>query len=380
MNVHAPCAGKITAITRVATAHHPNVPAVEIETAGMSAPAIPVTATPPATQQLTTAQLADIADRAGIVFGSRPATALGDRLRRAQSLKTRDLIISGLPDEPLVNAGPELLRRNLESTVTAGLLVRDTMHADRAWIAVDRRDRDLLTRCRQAVNGTPLRVAALPDKYPQAAPVLLAWAITGKQTPIGRQPHDIGCFVLEVEPLLALAEATRSGRPMVARTVNVVGPTVARPSLYNIPMGTSFADVLRHVGLARSVAQVIEGGPLTGSAVESLDAVVTKQTTAILVLNHEHDRLPAPGPCIRCGFCHDTCPVGLDPLALLDAAERRDLARARTLHPTACLACGLCSYVCPAELPLAQAASRLQTIATHNHQPSGSGSTDVRRT
>ena len=131
---------------------------------------------------------------------------------------------------------------------------------------------------------------------------------------------------------------------MIDRVVNVTGPAVARPGLYRIPIGMKVAEVLRHVGLSRSVAQVIEGGPLTGTALETTEAVVTRQTSALLILDHEHEHVPAPGPCIRCGSCQDGCPVGLDPQALLDAAERGDKNTARSLHPGACLACGLCSY------------------------------------
>jgi len=194
----------------------------------------------------------------------------------------------------------------------------------------------------------------------RAAPALLAWAITGRETPIGRGPEDVHCLVVEVEALLALADALATGRPMVERMVNVAGPAVAKPGLYRVAVGTKVAEVLRQVGLARSVAQVIEGGPLTGTALETTEAVVTRQTAALLVVDYQHERVPAPGPCIRCGWCQDGCPVGLDPQALLDAVERGDTAAAGWLHPAACLGCGLCSYVCPAELPLAQAATRLK--------------------
>ena len=61
---------------------------------------------------------------------------------------------------------------------------------------------------------------------------------------------------------------------------------------------------------------------MRGKAIESLDTVVTKQTSAILFLDRQSDRVPNPGPCINCGWCQDDCPVGLDPQLLLEAAER----------------------------------------------------------
>jgi electron transport complex protein RnfC len=312
------------------------------------------------------AQLADIADRAGITDFRRPASGLGDQLRRAAASGVRDIIINGLPHEPLVTAGRELLRQHVGTVLATAMRLRDALHVERLWIAVDKSDRNLLNHCRQAAHGHAVQIAAVANKYPQAAPVLLVWAVTRRQTPIGRLPEENGALVLEVEPLLALADAARIGRPLTHRVVNVVGPAVARPGPYRVPVGTSFADVLRHVGLARSVARIIAGGPLTGTAIETPDAVVTKQTAAVLVMDHEHERAPVPGPCIRCGWCQDVCPVGLDPQMLLNAAERDDIGVALSLQPGACLACGLCSYVCPAELPLSQAAIRWKGLATQD--------------
>ncbi|HSW46992.1 MAG TPA: RnfABCDGE type electron transport complex subunit C [Phycisphaerae bacterium] len=362
--VHAPAAGRVMRISHVVTSYYVDAPAIEIEIkeTGADHPSWRETGHPLPND---INGWADAAERAGIVSGRPGPVGLGTQLRQATNHGPSDVIINGLPSEPLVISPSELLRRHTD--VVAGIVasLRKSLKASQAWIAVDRGDRDLLNRCRQTVRGKNIRVSALRNKYPQAAPVLLTWAVTGKEIPIGRQPEDIGCLVLEVEALLALAEAVRSGRPMIDRVVNVTGPAVARPGLYRIPVGTRMADVLRHVGLSRTVVQVIDGGPLTGRSLETLDAVVTKRTSAILVLSHEHDHVPTPGPCIRCGFCQDSCPVSLDPLALLNAAECGDDAATRALHPGACLACGLCSYVCPAELPLARAATRLKQRAIH---------------
>ncbi len=376
MDIHSPVAGQVIRRVRAVTAQHVDVPAIEIRAhdgaeAGTSEPAIASDrlaaardgTSPRETGSHDAESLARAADGAGIVNCRRPAVALGDELRAAARSGIVDVIVNGMPQEPLVVSGSELLRRDAEEVVRASLLLCEALRARHVWLAVDEGDRDLTARCRDASRRTPARVVALPSKYPQAAPVLLAWAITGRETPVGRRPEDVHCLVIEVEALRALAEAAATGRPMVERLVNVAGPAVARPGLYRVAVGTKVAEVLRQVGLARSVAQVVEGGPLTGTALETTEAVVTRQTAALLVVDHEHERVPAPGPCIRCGWCQDGCPVGLDPQALLDAVERGDKAAAGWLHPGACLGCGLCSYVCPAELPLAQAATRLKFMA-----------------
>ena len=91
--------------------------------------------------------------------------------------------------------------------------------------------------------------------------------------------------------------------------------------------------------------------------------MVTKQTSAIVLHDRDQVRSARPGPCLRCGWCQEDCPVGVDPQALLEIMERGALAEASRLYPQACIECGLCSYVCPAELPLAEAAAHLKRLA-----------------
>ena len=57
--------------------------------------------------------------------------------------------------------------------------------------------------------------------------------------------------------------------------------------------------------------------------------------------------------------------MGLDPRALLHAAERRQLERAAAMHVRACIGCGVCSYVCPARLPIAASIRAIQREAEH---------------
>jgi electron transport complex protein RnfC len=191
---------------------------------------------------------------------------------------------------------------------------------------------------------------------------LLTWAVTGREVPYGHTPEDVGVLVVELPTLAALAAMAEQSAPMTHRVVTVTGPSARRPGHYRIPVGTAFADIIRHVGAQRPIARVVDGGPLTGQSVESLDAVLTKQTRAILLLDRDSDRIPSPGPCVRCGWCQEDCPVGLDPQALLDRMERDRLTEAAGLYPHACTECGVCSYVCPAELPLAEAVGRLKQL------------------
>ena len=362
LNVHAPRAGRITAITRVDTAQATDVPAVEIGQAesctGNEGDESPSVAAPGS--RFNAAELAELADNAGILNPGSPARPLGNELRDAAAAGVTDIIINAMPAEPMLTADARMLEEELDAVITAGIWLREAMNARHIWLALDRDDVQLGTRCQSAAHRTPLRAITLDNKYPQARPVLLAKTILGRETPHGHSTLAVGVLVQEVSVLFALTAAVLHAKPVIDRVVSVTGPAAERPGNYRVPIGTSFADLLGGVGLRRPVVQIIDGGPMTGRTIESLDAVVSKQTSAVLLLDRDAVHIPNPGPCILCGWCQDDCPVGLDPRRLLEIAERQTWSDARRHYPDACVECGLCSYVCPAELPLAEAATGLR--------------------
>jgi len=362
LNVHAPFAGKVTGVCKVDTASAFEVPAVRIETSGQGNFEAGDGDGSRSLEGLDIEGLVEVAEAAGLTDFGRPALGLADKLARAGSAQVSDIIINAIPAERMLSAKKLILAEYFEDILTAAGWLHGALGAGRIWLAVDRADRELVNRCRSGAGGKAVRVIDLPNKYPQGSPILLTKVIAGHEVPYGGSTLDVGVLVLELELLAGLVGAVRGSGPMVDRLVTVAGPAAKNPGNYRIPVGTRYADVLECVSLADSVVRIVEGGLMTGRVIGSLDAVVTKQTSAIILLGHDTDRIPNPGPCIHCGWCQEDCPVGLDPQALLDVLERDRRARAGELYPHACIDCGLCSYVCPAELPLAEAVMKLKEL------------------
>jgi len=67
-----------------------------------------------------------------------------------------------------------------------------------------------------------------------------------------------------------------------------------------------------------------------------------------------------PGPCIRCGWCVEDCPVGLNPTLLAGLAESGRWLDGFKHHAETCIECNICSYVCPSRLPLLEQIQRLK--------------------
>ena len=91
-----------------------------------------------------------------------------------------------------------------------------------------------------------------------------------------------------------------------------------------------------------------------GLPLPTLDCVVTKGFSGLLVLDKEYTKKQKETNCIRCGKCAEVCPMGLMPMMISASALHEDFDRAEANHAMDCMSCGCCSYICPAKKPIAQ--------------------------
>jgi electron transport complex protein RnfC len=165
--------------------------------------------------------------------------------------------------------------------------------------------------------------------------------------------------VNNVGTLAALGRLLPAGRGLTERVVTITGPAVARPGDYIVPLGTPLSFILDYAGAPDAQAkEVILGGPMMGQAAASLDVPITKGISGVVVMRAEEDAARTSRkiyPCIKCGECVESCPMGLNPsiLGMLAAKREYDLMGER-YHLGECFECGCCSYVCPSNIPLVQ--------------------------
>jgi len=101
-------------------------------------------------------------------------------------------------------------------------------------------------------------------------------------------------------------------------------------------------------GYSEEPGKLVSGGTMTGICAPSEGVSAVKATSGIVVLNQKESDLPDENPCLRCGRCVDTCPIGLNPYRLKDLCEAHKFAEAKEEHLMDCILCGSCSYICPA--------------------------------
>jgi electron transport complex protein RnfC len=347
--VHAPVAGKVEAIRPVTTTDGWHGCGIILATLADDPTAQPVERAARVPDDTT--GYVEFCDDFGLLNGvdEQPLSTV---FRNLAHQPIHDLIVTAIAREPAETAAPAALLDGGSLGLEASAHLGRALGARRTWVAVTRmflQGRELLHRYGRA-NG--VRPIILPDRYPQGAVPLLVKAVLGWEVPLGRTAQEVGVLVVDALTVSALRDALSYGRPRTHALVTICGDAVARRADYRVPLGTPVAALLERVGVQKPPARILSGGPLAGTALRDGEPVVGPATRCLTVLSHDAIRVYPAGPCTRCGWCVDDCPVGLDPAALMNLAEQYDFRRAAPLRPQACIDCGICSYVCPAHLDL----------------------------
>jgi len=182
-------------------------------------------------------------------------------------------------------------------------------------------------------------------------------------------PLDVGSVVINVETLYNIGNALR-GYPVTEKYLTVAG-AVKHPKTVKVPLGISFREVLELAGGVEAGQLVyIEGGPMMGKVIDSLDAPVTKTTKSILALpatlnftqkmvaSDRQVSKRAAGSCEICRICTDMCPrtqlghkVRPHKVMRYFAYGGEAVVPEQFLGALLCVECGLCeNYSCPTNI------------------------------
>ncbi len=200
-------------------------------------------------------------------------------------------------------------------------------------------------------------VMPLPTLYPQGAEKVLIYNTLGITVQENQLPIEVGALVINVTTFAAIAKYAKDGMPFVERCVTVDGSAIAEPKNVIAPIGTPVRDVIEFAGGFKCEAgKVIIGGPMTGTAIYSLDEPVVKTTGGIIALSQKDATAHKSTACIHCGRCVASCPHLLDPTAFSRALRFDNIDDQMQMlddyRISLCVECGSCSFVCPANRPL----------------------------
>ena len=204
-------------------------------------------------------------------------------------------------------------------------------------------------------NEHTIRVETLEVKYPQGSEKQLIQAITGRKVPAMALPSAVGVVVHNVSTTKAVYDAVVLEKPLIEKVVTISGNGIARPANLLVKIGTKVSDIVDFCGGTRpDLARVVMGGPMMGFAVSDLAIPVTKTTSSVLFLTEDEIDTSPLSACIRCGWCLDACPMGLEPKEIGIYVEANRAEETEQFGVFECFECGSCAYVCPAKRPLVQ--------------------------
>ena len=354
---HAPTSGYIESVSEVTAPHASGlaqtavvlVPDGKEEWAPLPTPlADPLTAEP----QL----IRDLVAQAGIVGMGGAAFPSVVKLHLGTQRKLEMLVLNGAECEPYLTCDDRVMREHPDEVIDGARIMAHALGAPLVIIGIeDNKPEALEAMTREAAAFPEVQVRPVPVQYPMGSERHLVQALTGRETPAAKLTADIGAVVHNVATAQAIHHAVRFGRPLIERVVTVSGRAVREPRNILAPIGAPVTALIDFCGgLVGVPARLVQGGPMMGQPLPSLDVPVIKGTSGILALNAEETGEAEPGPCIRCGTCVAICPCGLVPLEMAAFIRTDNLDGANNLGVTECLSCGSCSWACPSHIPLVQ--------------------------
>ena len=266
------------------------------------------------------------------------------------------IIVNAAECEPYITADHRLLLEGTEDVIFGLEAIMKATGIKQAYIGIEDNKQDAIEAVKKAISGKEgIEVVELETKYPQGGEKQLIKAVTGREVPSGGLPMDAGVIVNNAGTCAAVANALKTGMPLIERIATITGSGVKEPKNLLIRIGTPLIDLIEQCGgFQGKPGKVLMGGPMMGLAQSLLDVPAIKGTNGILVLERDDVHLFEPMPCIKCARCVDACPIQLLPTTIAKYAQKDMWSEAEQYHAMDCIECGCCSYVCPAHIPLTQ--------------------------
>lgn len=355
--LHAPAAGTVSALGASGHPMRVTTPSITIKT---NPEVAPVVYTRQDWQGLSREELLPKVQNGGVIGIGGAGFPSHVKLSPPPNNPIDTLILNGAECEPYITADHrQMLERSAEIVEGAQVILKILGIAD-CRIGIENNKPDAIAAMTEAAAklSTPqaqVTVQPMQVKYPQGSEKQLIQAVTGRKVPGFALPSAVGVVVHNVSTARAIYDAVVLGKPLYEKVMTVSGKGIARPANLLVKVGTRVSDIVAHLGgVTPQLAKIVMGGPMMGFAVSSLDIPVTKTTSSVLFLAEDEIDSSPYSQCIRCGWCIEACPMGLEPKEVgiyVEAGRPQDTGQFGVFE---CFECGCCAYVCPAKRPLVQ--------------------------
>ena len=298
-------------------------------------------------EELTPDEIIEIVKNAGIVGMGGAGFPTYVKLKPNKPIDA--VLINACECEPMLTADHRVLLEFADDVIFGLKAEMKTVNAPRGIIVIEDNKPDAIALMQEKVAGEEgIEVLVAKTKYPQGGEKMLIKYALGKSVPSGGLPADVGACVSNVSTVKAIADAIKTGMPLIERVTTVTGKYIAQPKNFIVKIGTSAEKLVAACGGVTSEDALVKaGGPMMGFPQTTLDTPIMKGSNGIIAIENDE---PEVQECIKCGRCVDVCPMELQPLHF--AKFVTEPAKLKELKIMDCMECRCCEYICSSKIPL----------------------------
>ena len=298
-------------------------------------------------EELTPAEIIEIVKNAGIVGMGGAGFPTYVKLNPGKPIEA--VLVNACECEPLLTADHRMLLEFADDIIFGLQAEMKTVAAPKGIIVIEENKPDAIALLREKTAGIEgIEVLEVATQYPQGGEKMLIKRAMGRSVPSGKLPADVGACVSNVSTVKAIADAIKTGMPLVERITTVTGKYIANPGNFIVKIGTSAKELVEACGgVTASDALIKAGGPMMGFPQSTLDTPIMKGSNGIIAIENDE---PEVQECIKCGRCVDVCPMELKPLYYAKLVG--DPAALKNYNIMDCMECRCCEYICSSKIPL----------------------------
>ena len=298
-------------------------------------------------EELTPAEIIDIVKNAGIVGMGGAGFPTYVKLNPGKPIDA--VLVNACECEPMLTADHRMLLEYADDIIFGLQAEMKTVAAPKGIIVIEENKPDAIALLREKTAGIEgIEVLEVSTQYPQGGEKMLIKRAMGRSVPSGKLPADVGACVSNVSTVKAIADAIKTGMPLVERITTVTGKYIPNPGNFIVKIGTPASELVAACGGVSSADALIKaGGPMMGFPQTTLDTPIMKGSNGIIAIDND---VTEPQECIKCGRCVDVCPMELKPLYFAKLAT--DPAALKQYNIMDCMECRCCEYICSSKIPL----------------------------
>ena len=276
------------------------------------------------------------------------------------------MLINGIECEPYITADHRIMLEYPYRIIYGIKYAMQAFNCKKALICIKSKYTDIADTYEGILKEFPdsgIEICKVKNYYPQGWEVAMIKEATGIKLNPGELPSNRGIINFNVSTMVGIYKAIKYNMPVTKRNITVTGDGIMHPHNFRVLVGTSFKELLPMCGGYKNPDKekvFILGGPMMGASVPSDDVIITKTVTSIIVLDKTEYK---EEPCVRCGTCVLSCPVGLEPVQIMNAVKSLDKERIKALNPLRCIECGLCAYSCTSKIQVTDYVRRAKIFA-----------------